>query len=84
MENVDEILVRAGKAGLPIASWFGPPPVHIVLPTAKHYDYCLGQCPGSEWMAAREIHLETSPKITPKQAEKAIELIKKYAHIADY
>ncbi len=84
VENVDEILGRAGRAGLPIASWFGPPPVHIVPPTAKRYDYHMGQCPRSEWMVAKEIHLETSPKITLKQAEKAIELIQKYARIADF
>jgi dTDP-4-amino-4,6-dideoxygalactose transaminase len=84
VENVGEILIRAGKAGLPIASWFGPAPVHIVLPTAKYYDYCLGQCPRSEWMVVREIHLETSPKTALKQAEKAIELIKKYGRMVDY
>ena len=84
VENAGEILVRAGKAGLPIASWFGPAPVHIVLPTAKRYDYCLGQCPRSEWMVVREIHLETSPKITLKQAEKAVEFIKKYARMVNY
>lgn len=84
VENVDEILSRAGKAGLPIESWFGPAPVHIVPPTAERYDYITGQCPGSEWMAAREIHLLTSPGVRLRQAEKAIKLIKKYARIADY
>lgn len=84
VENVDEILGRAGRAGLPIASWFGPPPVHIVPPTAKRLDYEVGQCPRSEGMVAREIHFLTSPEVTLKQAEKAVKLIKKYAHITDY
>jgi dTDP-4-amino-4,6-dideoxygalactose transaminase len=84
VENVSQILSRTGRLGLPIASWFGHPPVHIVLPTAKHYDYCPGQCPRSEWMVAREIHLLTSPEVTVKQAGDAIKLIKQYGRIANY
>jgi dTDP-4-amino-4,6-dideoxygalactose transaminase len=84
VENVDEILGRAGRAGLPIASWFGPPPVHIVPTTAKRLDYKMGQCPRSESMVAREIHFLTSPDVTLKYAEKAVKLIKKHARLMDY
>jgi perosamine synthetase len=83
-ENVSQILSRAGRLGLPVASWFGPPPVHIVPPTAKRLDYRIGQCPRSEWMVAREIHLLTSPEVTVKQAGDAIKLIKQYGRIANY
>jgi perosamine synthetase len=84
VENAGQILSRAGRLGLPVASWFGPPPVHIVPPTAKRLDYRIGRCPRSEWMVAREIHLLTSPEVTVKQAGDAIKLIKQYGRIANY
>lgn len=83
VENAGQILSRAGRLGLPVASWFGSSPVHLVPPTAKRFDYRMGQCPRSEWMVAREIHLLTSPDVTLKQAGNAIKLIKRYARIAD-
>jgi perosamine synthetase len=84
VENAGQVLSRAGRLGLPVASWFGPPPVHIVPPTAQRLDYRVGQCPRSEWMVAREIHLLTSPEVTVKQAGDAISLIKQYGRIANY
>ena len=84
VENVGQILSRAGRGGLPVASWFGPPPVHIVPPTAERFDYRIGRCPRSEWMVAREIHLLTSSDVTVKQADNAIKLIKQYGRIASY
>jgi dTDP-4-amino-4,6-dideoxygalactose transaminase len=84
VENVGQILNRAGRLGLPVASWFGPPPVHIVPSTAKRLDYRIGQCPRSEWMVAHEIHLLTSPEVTVKQAGDAIRLIKQYGRMASY
>jgi dTDP-4-amino-4,6-dideoxygalactose transaminase len=84
VENVSQILNRAGRLGLPVASWFGPPPAHIVLSHAERLDYKIGQCPRSEWMVAHEIHLLTSPEVTLKQAGDAIKLIKQYGHITNY
>ena len=84
VENVAQIISRANRLGLPVASWFGPPPVHIVPPTAKRLDYRVGQCPRSEWMASNEIHLLTSPEVTARQAGDAIKLIKQYGRIANY
>jgi dTDP-4-amino-4,6-dideoxygalactose transaminase len=83
VENVGQVLSRAGRLGLPVVSWFGPPPGHIVPPTAKRFDYRIGQCPRSEWLVAREIHLLTSPEVTLRQAEKTIKLIKQYGRIAN-
>jgi perosamine synthetase len=84
VKNVEQILGRASRAGLPIANWFGGPPVHIAPSTAKRYDYQIGQCPRSEWMITREIHLPTAPSVTLKQAEGAVKLIKQYARITNY
>jgi perosamine synthetase len=84
VENADEILSRAGKAGLPIASWFIRPPIHLTPPAAERYNYRMGQCPESEWMVTREIHLLTAPSVTLKQAEGAVKLIKQYARITNY
>lgn len=84
VENVGQILNVAGRLGLPVASWFGPPPVHIVPATAKRLDYRIGWCPRSERMVAREVHLLTSPEVTVKQAGDAIKLIKQYGRIANY
>ena len=84
VENVAEILRRAGRSGLPISTWFGTPPAHIVSPTAEKYDYHLGQCPRSEWMVTREIHLLTLPGVTIRQAEKAVRLLRKHSCISDY
>ena len=84
MENAGQVLSRAGRLGLPVAGWFGPPPVHIVPHSAGRFDYKIGQCPRSEWMIAREIHLLTSPEVTIKQAGDAISLIKQYGRIANY
>jgi dTDP-4-amino-4,6-dideoxygalactose transaminase len=84
VENTSQVLSRAGRLGLPVAGWFGPPPVHVVSPTAKRLDYRIGQCPRSEWMIAHEIHLLTSPGVTVKQAGDAIHFLKQYGHIANY
>lgn len=84
VENAGQILSRAGRLGLPVATWFGPPPMHLVPPTSKRFDYRIGQCPRSEWMVAKEIHLLTSPAVTLKQADNAIKLIRRHAQIANY
>lgn len=84
VENAGEILTRAGRAGLPIASWFIRPPVHLVPPTADRYNYHMGQCPESERKVTREIHLLTAPSVTFKRAEEAVKLIKQYARIINY
>jgi perosamine synthetase len=84
VENADDILSRAGIAGLPVASWFMRPPVHLIPSTAERYNYHMGQCPESEWMVTREIHLLTAPSVTLKRAEEAIKLVKQYARLTNY
>ena len=83
VDNVDEILTRAGRAGLPVATWFGTLPVHLAASTAKQLDYTRGTCPRSEWLVEREIHLLTSPTVTLQQAEAAIQLIRKNARFSE-
>ena len=79
VENADEIRGRAAKAGLPVARWFMRPPIHLTPSAAERYNYRMGQCPVSEWMVSREIHLLTTPSVTLRRAEAAVNLIKKYA-----
>ncbi len=84
VENVDEMLSKAGREGLPISTWFGPPPVHIQSMSAGFYDYRPGQCPKSEKLFPREIHLLTAPSVTMKQAERGMEFIRKYARRSSF
>ena len=84
VENKQDILRRAGKSGLPVATWFNRLPVHIASDTAARYDYKPGQCPRSERLFMSEIHLLTAPPVTFKLAERAVKLIKQYAHIINY
>jgi dTDP-4-amino-4,6-dideoxygalactose transaminase len=84
VENKQDILQRAGRSGLPVATWFNRLPVHIASDTAARYDYKPGQCPRSERLFMSEIHLLTAPSVTFKLAEKAANMIKQYAHIINY
>jgi perosamine synthetase len=84
VENKQDILRRAGRSGLPVATWFNRLPVHIASDTAARYDYKPGQCPRSERLFMSEIHLLTAPSVSFKLAERAVELIKQYAHIINY
>jgi len=82
VKNKQEILRRAAKKGLPIACWFDRMPAHICPSTAYRYDYRPGQCPRTEKLISKEIHLLTAPCVTLRQAIRAIGLIKRYAHLA--
>jgi dTDP-4-amino-4,6-dideoxygalactose transaminase len=81
VENKQEILTLAGRSGLPIATWFDVPPVHLAPASAQAYDYRPGQCPRSERLVAREIHLPTSPSVTIEQAEAALRLLRRRARL---
>jgi len=81
VENVNEVLKFAGRAGLPIATWFGQPPIHLVSDMAERFDYTIGQCPRSEWLVHHEIHLSTSPIVTLKQAKRTINFIEQRVHL---
>jgi len=79
VENKDEILREAARAGLPIATWFDVPPVHLAPASAPRYDYRMGQCPQAERLFVREIHLVTGPAVTPARAEAAVALLARRA-----
>jgi perosamine synthetase len=81
VENKADILGRAQRAGLPIATWFGSVPLHIAASTAGRYNYRPSQCPQSEELFDREVHLVTSPGVTPRRAEEAIALLRKHAKL---
>ncbi|MFB0525765.1 MAG: DegT/DnrJ/EryC1/StrS family aminotransferase [Phycisphaerae bacterium] len=84
VENKQEMLRRAARRALPIACWFDRTPAHICPETAYRYDYHPGQCPKAEKLILKEIHLLTAPWVTPRQAQRAIGLIKKYASLVSY
>jgi perosamine synthetase len=84
LENVGEVLKGARRRGLPIESWFGtPPPVHVAPETAPRFGYRMGQCPRSERMIAREIHFLTSPAVTLKQADDAVDFVKRFGRVVN-
>jgi len=82
VENKHEILTLAAKQGLPVATWFDRIPAHINPATADRYDYRPGQCPRSEQMFPREIHLLTAPWVTPHLAERTLQFLKRFAHFS--
>lgn len=84
IENKGELLKLAMRKGVPIACWFDRTPAHICPDSAYHYDYRPGQCPWAEELISKEVHLLTAPWVTLRQAEKAIRLIKRYAHLVSY
>jgi perosamine synthetase len=81
VNNKEEILKRAAKRSLPIGTWFDRSPAHINPESAHLYDYRPGQCPQTERLISKEIHLLTATWVTEYQAEKAIEFIRRYAEI---
>lgn len=83
VNNKDEMLRRAAKRSLPIGTWFDRSPAHIDPKSAHLYDYRPGQCPQTERLISKEIHLLTAAWVTEHQAEKAIEFIRRYAEFYD-
>lgn len=83
VNNKGEILRRAAKKSLPIGTWFDRIPAHINPESAHLYDYRLGQCPQTERLMSKEIHLLTASWVTEYQAKKAVDFIKRYAEISN-
>ena len=83
VENKDELLRLAERRGLPIETWFDRTPVHVHPATASRYDYIPGQCPRSEQMFSREIHLPTSLWVTLRLAKKTVTFLRRFAHFAN-
>ncbi len=79
VDNKKELLRRAATKALPIGTWFDRCPAHIGKGNSDLYDYRQGQCPNTENMISKEIHLLTASWVSEKRAEKAIEFIKRYA-----
>jgi dTDP-4-amino-4,6-dideoxygalactose transaminase len=84
VENKSDVLARAGRAGLPISTWFDRIPAHVAAATAARYDYAPGQCPESERRFTREVHLLTAPSVDLTQAERALELLAKHARFSPF
>jgi perosamine synthetase len=83
VNNKEEMLKRASKRSLPIGTWFDRSPAHINPDSAHLYDYRPGQCPQTERLISKEIHLLTASWVTEYHAEKAVEFIRRYAEISN-
>jgi dTDP-4-amino-4,6-dideoxygalactose transaminase len=83
VENKGQILRRAAGKGLPIGTWFDRPPAHIQEGSAPLYDYTPGQCPCTERLISKEIHLLTGPWVRQTHANKAIRFLERHACLAD-
>jgi perosamine synthetase len=83
VENKKELLRRAATKALPIGTWFDRSPAHIRKGSSDLYDYRQGQCPRTENMISKEIHLLTASWVNEKRAGKAIEFIRRYAEFTN-
>lgn len=83
VENKEQLLRKAMGKALPVGTWFDRAPAHVNGRSAAVYDYTPGECPHTERLISREIHLLTGPQINRKQAEKAIGFLERYAHLAN-
>ena len=79
VDNKAELLARAERDALAVATWFDVPPVHLAEATAGWYDYRPGSCPASEWMVPREIHLPTSPAVSLDRAQATWKFLQRHA-----
>jgi perosamine synthetase len=79
VENKKELLRRAATRALPIGTWFDRCPAHIRKDSSDLYDYPQGQCPRTENMISKEIHLLTASWVNEKRAGRAVEFLKRYA-----
>jgi perosamine synthetase len=83
VDNKKELLRRAATKALPIGTWFDRCPAHIRKGNSDLYDYRQGQCPRTENMISKEIHLLTASWVNEKRAGRTIEFIKKYAEFTN-
>lgn len=82
VENRSDLLARAARSGLPISTWFLSLPTHIDPTTAATYDYRSGECPRSERLFMREVHLLTAPWVSLRLADRAVEFLRRYARFS--
>jgi perosamine synthetase len=83
VENKKELLRRAATKALPIGTWFDRCPAHIRKENTELYDYRQGQCPRTENMISKEIHLLTASWVNEKRAGRAIEFLKRCAEFTN-
>jgi dTDP-4-amino-4,6-dideoxygalactose transaminase len=83
VNNKKELLKRAATKALPIGTWFDRFPAHICNESMDLYDYRQGQCPCTEKMISKEIHLLTASWVNDKSAGRAVEFIKRYADLSN-
>jgi len=76
VRNKDAVVATARRLGLPVHTWFGRVPAHVAPDTCARYGYTRGQCPSAERMFSREVHLPTSPFVTPARAARAVEWLR--------
>jgi dTDP-4-amino-4,6-dideoxygalactose transaminase len=83
VENKEQVLRGAMSRGLPIGTWFDRPGAHVQTRSAWLYDYTPGQCPRTEYLMSKEVHLLTGPWVSPKRAERAVRFLSRYARLTD-
>ncbi len=83
VENKGQVLRGAMGKGLPIGTWFDRPAAHVQARSARSYDYTPGQCPETEYLMSKEIHLLTGPWVSRAQADRAVRFLERHARLAD-
>ncbi len=83
VENKGQVLRGAMRRGLPIGTWFDRPGAHVQTRSARLYDYTPGQCPCTEHLMSKEIHLLTGPWVGRRQADRAVRFLEHHACLAD-
>ncbi len=76
--NKQELLGRAGRAGVEIGSWFECP-LHPAETRLEDFGYLPGACPRAEAASATVINLPTHPKVGPRAAQRTLDFLHKYA-----
>jgi perosamine synthetase len=83
VENKGQVLRGAMAKGLPIGTWFDRPGAHVQTRSAWLYDYTPGQCPYTEHLMSKEIHLLTGPWVSRRRAERAVRFLSRHARLAE-
>jgi len=83
VENKEQLLRGAMSRGLPIGTWFDRPGAHVQTRSAWLYDYTPGQCPRTEDLMSKEVHLLTGPWVSLKRAERAMRFLSRHGRFAD-
>jgi perosamine synthetase len=80
IDNKEEALEKAAKAGIELGSWFESP-LHPIETLLDVYEYELGSCPQAEKAAQEVVNLPLHPRVTEKTARKTVEFITRFNQI---